>query len=113
MKTNDLLLSCYFEKDGDQWLGFCLDFSLVAQADTLNQAAEKLEAQMLEYVQDATVGEDRQHAQYLLRRRAPLRYWAKFYVTLFRQRARHKVQASKRRKAVVEPMPMAPIHCHA
>lgn len=110
MKSNDLLLHCYFEKDGDEWLGFCLDYSLVTQASTLAAAADKLEEQMREYVHDATVGNDRQHAAYLLRRRAPLSYWAKFYFTLARQNMRHS-KVSKLRKAVVEPMPLVPALC--
>lgn len=109
MKTNDLLLSCYFEQDHDQWLGFCLDFSLVAQAESLQEVTAKLEEQMKEYVHDATVGADRQHAGYLLRRRAPLNYWVKFYVTLVRQELRHTLQASKHRKSVREAMPLAPV----
>ncbi|MFT3754694.1 MAG: hypothetical protein QM769_01895 [Pseudoxanthomonas sp.] len=107
MKPGDLLLHCYFEKDGDQWLAFCLDFTLVAQARTLEEAAEKLRHQMLEYVHDATVGEDRPHAAYLLRRRAPMNYWFKFYWTTFKQVVRHK--QSKRRMAEREAMPLAPV----
>ncbi len=113
MKSNDLLLSCYFERDGDQWLGFCLDFSLVAQADTLQQAHKKLLDQIEEYVYDVTVGQDRQHAGYLLRRKAGWKYWAKFYVTMARQRLKHVTQASKRRKAEHAPVPLAPASCTA
>lgn len=111
MKSEDLLIACYFERDGDQWLGFCLDFSLVTQADTLHSAQEKLMAQVREYVADATIGEDRRHASYLLRRRAPLRYWLKFYLTLFRQSARHATQVGKRRKAERAPVPLTPVGC--
>jgi hypothetical protein len=111
MQPKDLLLKCYFEKDGDQWLGFSLDFSLVAQASSLKEAADKLAAQIEEYVFDAMAGQDRQHAGYLLRRRAPVSYWAKFYLTLGRQHWRHTMQASKRRKAVVESVRLAPVGC--
>lgn len=113
MKTKDLLLHCYFEKDGDQWIAFCLDFTLVAQAATIKEADEKLRLQIAEYVHDATVGADRQHAAYLLRRRAPLKYWFRFYVTLYRQHRHHTMMASKRRKAAMEPLPLAPVACTA
>ncbi|MES5814431.1 hypothetical protein [Pseudoxanthomonas sp. Soil82] len=113
MKPKELLIACYFERAGDQWLGFCLDYSLVAQADTLANAKDKLEEQIREYVYDATVGQDREHAGYLLRRRAPLKYWLKFYVTLYRQYRNHVAQVSKRRKAEHASVPLAPIGCHA
>lgn len=105
MHAHDLLLRCYFEKDGDQWLGYCLDFMLVTQAGSLPEAMRKLESQMREYVYDATAGEDRKHADTLLRRRAPLRYWVKFYVAWIKQSMQH---ASRTRKAVKEPMPLVP-----
>lgn len=107
MQPNDLLLHCYFERDDGVWLAFCLDFTLVAQADTFDEAQRKLEAQIREYVMDATVGEDRKHAAYLLRRRAPLKYWAKFWFTMWRQNRR----ISKRRKSLVEPVPLVPAMC--
>lgn len=113
MKSNDLLIACYFERDGNQWLGFCLDYSLVTQAGSLADAEEKLLAQVSEYIYDATVGQDRQHAGYLLRRRAPLSYWVKFYWTLFRQHQRHAAQANKRQKAERAPMPLVPASCVA
>ena len=111
MRPTDLILHCYFEKDGDQWLAFCLDFSLVAQAETLEEAHHKLEEQMVSYVTDATTGEDRAYGSQLLTRRAPLRYWLKFYVVRFRQWRRH-AGSLKRKRAVLEPMPMAPAICH-
>ena len=106
MNARDLLLSCYFERDEDQWLGYCLDFSLVTQADSLKEAMDKLASQIHEYVYDATVGEDRDYGAQLLRRRAPLRYWLKFYYVMCKQEFRH---ASRNRKAVTRPMPLAPV----
>lgn len=108
MKSNDLLLHLYFERDGDQWLAFCLDFTLVAQASSLEEADQKLMSQVRDYLHDATVGEDRAHAKYLLQRRASAPYWAKFYWTLFRQWMRHATMASRIRKAEVQPLPMIP-----
>lgn len=107
MQPKDLLIHCYFERDGDEWLAFCLDFTLVAQARTMEEANQKLLSQIREYVHDATVGEDRQHAGYLLRRRAPVKYWLKFYFTLWQQHRR----AIRRRKSSVEPVPMVPAYC--
>ncbi|WP_075575001.1 hypothetical protein [Lysobacter antibioticus] len=102
MSQKPNLVSCYFERDGDQWLGFCLDFTLVTQARSLEEAHRKLDSQIRDYVSDALVGQDRAYANQLLNRRAPLKYWAKFYWTMFQQVLRHR--KSKRRRAVKEHM---------
>lgn len=79
MKRNRWLLRCYAEKKGKQWQAFCIDLCLAAQADTFAQAKKKLEAMIREYLHDALVGEDREFAEQLLDRRAPLKqritYW--------------------------------------
>jgi hypothetical protein len=110
MKPRELLVKCLFERDGDQWLGYCLDFTLVTQADSLPEAHRKLEEQVRSYVSDATVGEDREYAQDLLTRRAPLKYWLKFYAVLAQQALRHRT--SRKRQAVCEPLPMVPATLH-
>lgn len=108
IKSVDLLVSCYFEERGDRWIGYCLDYSLVTQAASLSEAHDKLMAQIDEYVADALVGEDKQHAAYLLRRSAPAKYWLKFYWTMLRQHLNHMAQVSARRKAERTPVPLAP-----
>jgi hypothetical protein len=52
---------------------------LATQADSLLEAKEKLRDQISEYVYDALVGEDQAFAEQLLRRRAPLVDWLKYY----------------------------------
>lgn len=79
MKPTQLLLRCYAEKVGNQWQAFCLDLSLAAQGDTFAEAKDKLDAMIAEYVYDALAGEDRDYAEQLLARRAPLRDWLKYY----------------------------------
>ena len=79
MKPTQLFLRCYAEKVGDQWQAFCLDLSLAAQADTFAAVKNKLDAMVFEYVFDALAGEDRDYAEQLLTRRAPLRDWLKYY----------------------------------
>jgi hypothetical protein len=69
----------YAEKVGNQWQAFCLDFSLAAQGDTFAEVKDKLDAMVAEYVYDALVGQDRDYAEQLLPRRAPLRHWLKYY----------------------------------
>ena len=65
-------------KDG-QWQALCLDLCLAAQADTFPEAERKIRAMVCEYLYDALEGDDRPYASQLLSRRAPLRYWARYY----------------------------------
>ncbi|KXS32533.1 MAG: hypothetical protein AWT59_1366 [Candidatus Gallionella acididurans] len=79
MKPNNLLLHCYAEKSGEQWQVFCLDLSLAAQGDSFKEARIKLDSMVESYLQDALVGEDKEYADQLLNRKAPLRQWIKYY----------------------------------
>ena len=86
MRPEDLILRCFAERTGDQWQAFCVDLNLAAQADTFEEAREKLEAMARDYVCDATIGEDREYAEQLLSRKAPpsIRMRHSWYKTLFR-----------------------------
>lgn len=106
MKTRDLILHCYAEKKGDQWQAFCLDLSLAAQGDSFQEVRRKLDDMIGEYVYDAMVGEDRDFAFHLLKRRAPLRYWAKFYIFLLLDKA--GVLSNGVRHLFCPPIPMEP-----
>jgi len=79
MQPRELILRCYAERQHGQWVAVCLDFSLAAQDETLEGAKARLEAQIEEYVFDAIEGEDREHAEQLLTRRAPWQQWARYY----------------------------------
>lgn len=111
MRPNQMFLRCFAEREGDQWVAMCVDLSLAAQADSLEEAKSKLHAQIREYWHDALCGEDRDHAEYLLtHRKAPtsvmLRYW---YARLL-----DKVQDGKealQRVVFADTVPMTPSAC--
>ena len=65
-----------------------------------------LEGMIKEYVTDALTGIDREFAGALLRRRAPLKYWMKYYVYLFLFRI--GALGSHVRRLFIEPMPLIP-----
>lgn len=88
MKPKSLLLRILGKKEGNQWTVMCLDFSLAAQADTYDEAHRLLQAQIHSYLKDIFEGPDREFAETLLRRRAPLRYWFAFYYFRFLQALR-------------------------
>jgi len=79
MHPRHLLVRCYAKRDADLWLAVCLDFALAAQADTLDEARHKLDAQIRDYLHDALAGTDRMHAGQLLARRAPLSFWMEYW----------------------------------
>ncbi|NRR30430.1 hypothetical protein HSX11_09525 [Oxalobacteraceae bacterium] len=107
MRTSHLLLRIYGEKTDEQWSLINLEFSLAAQADTLEEARRMLESQIKEYVHDALVGEDREYARELLtERRAPAKYWFKYWLGL--ARCRWLGHAGDREQAFTEPLPLVP-----
>jgi len=80
MHPQQRLVRCYAKRDNGLWVAFCLDFTLAAQADTLDDAKHKLDQQIRDYVHDALVGADRTHASALLARRAPLSFWLEYWL---------------------------------
>lgn len=102
LQPSDLVLRCLaFERRG-YWVAMCIDLDLAVQADTAAQARKKLREQMVSYVEDA-LSVDADHAAYLLNRRAPLRYFARYY---FYKLLNH----AKKRGTYEAAMPMVPAH---
>jgi len=79
MKPRDLIVQCYAEKKGDVWQAFCLDLNLAAQGDSLEDVKTRLDEMIASYLHDIMEGEDREYADQLLPRRAPLGFWLKYY----------------------------------
>ncbi|KAB8198572.1 DUF1902 domain-containing protein [Lysobacter maris] len=109
MRPEQLILRCYAERKGDQWQAFCLEFSLAAQGDSLNEARAKLDEQIREYVHDSLVGKDRLHAAQLLSRKAPLRFYLRYaYISAVLKLRGHDTRKKARFK---EAMPLVPALC--
>ncbi len=108
MNTSNLVLRCFADKRGTQWQAFCLDLTLAAQGDTFEEARAKLDAMICSYVEDATVGEDRAFGADLLRRSAPWRDWAQYYLyAVYLKLVRSPVARMFR-----EVLPLRPARCH-
>ncbi|MGA7781127.1 MAG: hypothetical protein WCA85_25935 [Paraburkholderia sp.] len=106
MRANELILHCLGRKEGDQWVVMSLEFSLAAQADSLEQAKAMLQSQIREYLTDALIGQDKAHAEELLSRRAPLKYWAQYWLArCIRGIGNHTLVKTFR-----QPLPLAPAH---
>lgn len=101
----NLVLRCYAINEKDVWSAVCVDFSLAAQGDSFTDAKQKLNAQIVHYVKDAfTV--DREHADYLLKRRAPLAQRLTWYALLVRSNLHSLKSASAR--LFTQSLPVVP-----
>lgn len=106
MKPSDLMIRCVAMREHGQWVAVCLPFDLAAQGDSLRDVKHRLEAQISDYLRDALVGQDRKHAEYLLNRRAPLKYWLIYAASVAVSKLR-----TKSLRGYKTPMPMSPIAC--
>lgn len=106
MKAKDLILRCLISQEDGQWIAMCLDFTLAAQADTPEQARRLLLSQIEEYLKDALVGVDREHASELLSRRAPVKYWIRYWMAS----CIHNIGNHRLMKAFRQPVPLSPAH---
>jgi predicted RNase H-like HicB family nuclease len=73
MKSEKIVIRSYAMRRDGLWVAICVDLSLAAQGDTLEEVRRKLDAQIDEYMEDALSGGiDNAHCEYLLTRKAPL-----------------------------------------
>lgn len=77
-----LLVRIYGERHGDHWALVSLDFGLAAQGATLDEAFKRLDGQIKDYIFDATVGEDKEFDDSLLKRKAPIEFFFKYYLAV-------------------------------
>jgi hypothetical protein len=95
MRPNQLILRCYAERDGGLWVAVCLDLSLAAQGDSMDEARAKLDDQIRDYVRDA-LGVDRKHAAALLaKRKAPVSEWMRYYRLKFKYKLKQRLHSTK------------------
>ncbi|WP_426576784.1 DUF1902 domain-containing protein [Xenorhabdus stockiae] len=68
------------------FIAACLDLSLAAQADSIDEAINKLEAQVNDYLEEAA--SEREYAKQLINRKAPLSMWLKYWYIAFKLKVR-------------------------
>lgn len=110
MRPNDLVLRCYAEKVDGQWQAFCIDLNLAAQGDSLEDVSERLERMVGSYLYDVFEGDDREHAEDLFPRRAPIGFIARYYVVKARNALRRKFAPSARPRVALAFKKFAPAH---
>lgn len=104
MNSANLVLRCYAKKDGDSWVAVCIDLGLAAQGDSLQDVKLKLESMTMSYVRDA-VTVDREYADQLLNRRAPLSQVISYHFIKYRNKI-GKFKDSF--KTFIEVLPLVP-----
>jgi hypothetical protein len=83
-----ILVRCLIEHKGKVWQAFSLEFGLAVQGESEKEVRHRLETVINSYIYDALVGEDREHAEELMSRRATgvvyLKYFFQKIVAKFR-----------------------------
>jgi len=79
-------LHCIAKKHDGYWSARCLDFTLYAVGESLEEAKQKLFVEIDEYLFDALEGDEKENAAYLLLRKAEISEWALFYALAFLDR---------------------------
>jgi hypothetical protein len=79
IKTLSFTVRCLIEKKGDIWQAFTLEFGLAVQGDSEADVHRRLDSVICSYVSDAVFGDERQHSEELLARRATAEVYAKYY----------------------------------
>ncbi|AFL74409.1 hypothetical protein [Thiocystis violascens] len=111
IRPTELKVRCYAEREAPRlWVAICLDFDLAAQGETLEKARRVLDAMINDYVEDTWDGEDQPYADALMSRRAPLRYWLRFYWFTWMRRLNRKHTHSAH-YPFNERLPLSLAHC--
>lgn len=77
MGKHQKFIRCMAYQHNQLFIAICLDLSLSAQADTMDEAISKLDAQVKDYLDEAFA--DPTYTYQLLNRPAPLSLWFKYY----------------------------------
>lgn len=80
ISPKQMILRCYAEKKDGVWQAFCLDLNLAVQGQSSQEVKRKMHEQIEMFLYDALEGEDRQYADQLLARKAPIGFWLKYYL---------------------------------
>ena len=107
MEPAKLTLRCYGEKRKGLWSIVCIDLCLAAQAKTEEEARLKLQEQIKEYICDACVGADKEHAEELLNRKAPLSMVMKYKMIKLKHYIHYYTNQAKQ-FVFTQPIPLKP-----
>ncbi len=78
MKPRELLLRGYTVPDGDSYFAICLDLNIYARGESPDAATKRCVEFVCDYLNEA-LAEDREFAEDLLDRKAPLSFWLTYW----------------------------------
>ena len=109
MKPIEVMLRGYVVPDGGSYFAICLELNIYARGETYEEAAENCFRYICEYVEEALT-DDAEHAGNLLRRRAPMKFWLRYwYVRLmYRIFPENGDTDSKQGGIFKRPLPLLP-----
>lgn len=96
VRPAQLVLQCYAERDNDSWFVICLELNLYARADIFEDARNKLHEAVKCYITEALT-EDAEYIDQLIPRKAPMYFWAKYYLVKFLIGCHLTIDAAKKR----------------
>jgi hypothetical protein len=106
-----VLVRGFIEHRNGQWQGFSLEYGLAVQGTSLNDVKRRLEKQIASYLFDALVGEDREHAEALLSRRATASVYFRYFMYKAMGRFRSDHDGSREHRAFRTPLALEPRLC--
>ncbi|MBS7785352.1 DUF1902 domain-containing protein [Providencia stuartii] len=75
-------LRCMAYRQDGTYVAACLDLSLAARGDTIDEAISNLDLQVRDFFEE--IKEEPKYAKQLLKRKAPLSMWVKYWTLAFR-----------------------------
>ncbi|MDA8272378.1 MAG: hypothetical protein M0Z72_01380 [Deltaproteobacteria bacterium] len=75
----------YIKKEGNLYMGFCVDLTLAVQGESYDEAVNKLNAVIADYINEALTV-DSKYKEQLLNRKAGLAEYIKYYYIAFLSR---------------------------
>ena len=72
MDSRHMLIKCYAERHDGLWVAVCINFNLAAQAETFEEAKDRLFAQIEDHIEEALSAPEPIRHQLLYERKAPL-----------------------------------------
>jgi hypothetical protein len=106
-----IFVRCLIEHKDTQWQGFSLEYGLAVQGISKHDVKRRLEGAILSYVYDALVGEDREHADQLLTRRAVPAVYLRYYLYKLGSLFSFGNKNASEHKVYREPLALEPRMC--
>ncbi len=102
---------CLIEKKGEVWQGFTLEYGLAVQGESAVDVHSRLDRIVCSYVYDAVFGDDREHSEDLLTRKAAPEVYVKFYLYNLLSFLRRKGGGQSDVRAYREPLALTDGMC--